>query len=60
MKAKSNKKKKSPKTYVIYAIYDIKKKEITAVSLEFDMLQMQLDIDDVDGYEIIEFDLKLM
>ena len=48
--------------HTIYAIYDTTNDELVSVGLEYDMLEMQLQLGELDRkrFEIIEFDIKLM
>jgi len=56
-----NKINKSGKTHTIYAIYDEVNDELSSVSLDYEMLDMQLQLGDFDRnrFNIVEFDIKL-
>ena len=59
MKRLLNKKEKS---HTIYAIYDESCDELVSVSLDYSLLEMQLQINEFDRsrFEIIEFDVRLV
>lgn len=57
-----NPKVKKGKEHRIYAIYDETSDSLAAVSLDFEMLQMQLQLGEIDQtrFTIVEFDIQLV
>ena len=53
---------KKGKTHTIYAIFDEPNDELVAVSLDYSLLEMQLQLGEynTDDLSIIEFDVRLI
>lgn len=63
MKKKSKaSRNKNNKSHTIYAIYNPKTDDMAAVNLDYDTINMQLQLNELDaeGYEIVEFDIKVV
>ena len=56
------KKPKNEKLHTIYAIYDETTDELISVSLDYGVLEMQLEMSgaDADRFSMVEFDVKLI